>query len=115
MDSPTHKSPVAILGSHNAWHSQALQVSLESRGARVVYADATLLTAHLGARQDVSGSGISLRECALLLVREIPGGSLEQVIFRMDALHQLENTGLRVVNSPYAIEKMVDKYYTLSL
>jgi RimK family alpha-L-glutamate ligase len=33
----------------------------------------------------------------------------------MDALHQLENTGLRIINSPYAIEKMVDKYYTLSL
>ena len=48
-------------------------------------------------------------------MREIPGGSLEQVIFRMDALHQAENAGLRVINSPYAIEKMVDKYYTLSL
>ena len=48
-------------------------------------------------------------------MREVPGGSLEQVIFRMDALHQLENSGLRILNSPYAIEKMVDKYYTLSL
>lgn len=81
----------------------------------MVYADATQLTAHLGVCDDVSGSGMSLAKCDLLLVREIPGGSLEQVIYRMDALHQLENAGLRVVNSPYAIEKMVDKYYTLSL
>ena len=51
----------------------------------------------------------------LVLVRAVPGGSLEQVIYRMDALHQLENLGIRVVNSPGAIEKMVDKYYTSSL
>jgi RimK family alpha-L-glutamate ligase len=81
----------------------------------VSYADATQLTARLGAGAGVTASGIDLAGCDLLLAREIPGGSLEQVIFRMDALHQLENANLRVVNSPYAIEKMVDKYYTLSL
>ena len=88
---------------------------MEKHGARVAFVDAIQLTAKLGSGAGVSGSGISLAECDLLLAREIPGGSLEQVIFRMDALHQLENAGLRVVNSPYAIEKMVDKYYTLSL
>jgi len=81
----------------------------------VAYADAIQLTAQVGAQAEVSASGMDLARCDLLLVREVPGGSLEQVIFRMDVLHQLENAGLRVVNSPYAIEKMVDKYYTLSL
>ncbi len=81
----------------------------------MLFAEAAQLTAHLGTDDGVSVSKTPLSECDLLLAREIPGGSLEQVIFRMDALHQLENTGLRVVNSPYAIEKMVDKYYTLSL
>ena len=81
----------------------------------MVYADAAQLLARLGVNGDVSGSGMSLFDCDLLLVREVPGGSLEQVIFRMDVLHQVDNAGLPVVNSPYAIEKMVDKYYTLSL
>jgi RimK family alpha-L-glutamate ligase len=81
----------------------------------VTYVDATQLTSQLGKVAEVEGDGMPLSESDLLLVREVPGGSLEQVIFRMDALHQLENAGLRVVNSPYAIEKMVDKYYTLSL
>ncbi|MER3458633.1 MAG: hypothetical protein C4309_08425, partial [Chloroflexota bacterium] len=36
----------------------------------------------------------------------------EQIIFRMDALHRLEHIGVRVVNSPAAIERTVDKYYT---
>jgi RimK family alpha-L-glutamate ligase len=81
----------------------------------VVYVNAAQLTSRLGNIAEVDGGGIPLSEYDLLLVREVPGGSLEQVIFRMDALHQLENAGLRVVNSPYSIEKMVDKYYTLSL
>ena len=33
----------------------------------------------------------------------------------MDALHTMENRGIRIVNSPHTIEKTVDKYYTLSL
>ena len=110
-----NKPLVGILGTPGTWHSQALQDALELRGSRVVYFDATQLTARLGSGEGVSGNGMDLSGCDLLLAREVPGGSLEQVIFRMDALHQLENAGLRVVNSPYAIEKMVDKYYTLSL
>jgi RimK family alpha-L-glutamate ligase len=38
-------------------------------------------------------------------------GSLEQVIYRMDALRMLEHDGVRVVNSALAIEHGVDKYY----
>jgi RimK family alpha-L-glutamate ligase len=47
-----------------------------------------------------------------VLVRTIPTGSLEQIIFRMDALHRLERLGVRIVNSASAIEKTVDKYFT---
>ncbi len=53
-----------------------------------------------------------LEECRAVLVRTIPAGSLEQIIFRMDALHCLESLGVRVVNSARAIERTVDKYYT---
>ena len=48
-------------------------------------------------------------------MRAIPGGSLEQIIFRMDALHSLENAGVRIINSPTTIERTVDKYYTMTL
>lgn len=56
--------------------------------------------------------GECLEACRALLVRTIPVGSLEQIIFRMDALHRLENLGVRVINSASAIERTVDKYYT---
>jgi RimK family alpha-L-glutamate ligase len=47
-----------------------------------------------------------------IFVRAIPAGSLEQIIFRMDALFRLERAGVRVINSAKVIERTVDKYYT---
>lgn len=49
-----------------------------------------------------------------LLVRTMPPGSLEQVVFRMDALARLEAGGVRVINSPKSLECAVDKYLTTS-
>jgi RimK family alpha-L-glutamate ligase len=50
-----------------------------------------------------------------VLVRILPRGSLEQIIFRVDALHLLAARGVRVLNSARAIERTVDKYYTSGL
>src|SRR4029079_2481332 len=46
------------------------------------------------------------------LVRTVPAGSLEQVVFRMDVLHATAARGLRVLNPPRAVETCVDKYLT---
>jgi ribosomal protein S6--L-glutamate ligase len=48
-----------------------------------------------------------------LIVRTMPPGSLEQVVYRMDALWRLSAAGLAVLNPPKAIECAVDKYLTL--
>jgi ribosomal protein S6--L-glutamate ligase len=66
----------------------------------------------------VSASGadlatLDLKTLDALIVRTMPPGSLEQVIFRMDALGQLAAAGLLVINSPRAIEVAVDKYLAL--
>jgi RimK family alpha-L-glutamate ligase len=50
-----------------------------------------------------------------VLARIIPNGSLEQIIYRVDALHWLEDSGMRVMNSPRAIERSVDKFYASAL
>ncbi len=50
-----------------------------------------------------------LHEFEALLVRTMPPGSLEQVVFRMDALAQL-NEIVPVINPPRALEAAVDKY-----
>jgi RimK family alpha-L-glutamate ligase len=50
-----------------------------------------------------------------VLARIIPAGSLDQVIYRVDALHWIERRGIPVMNSPRAIERSVDKFYTTAL
>jgi len=59
--------------------------------------------------------GAVVSELDLLLVRGLPRGSLEQVIFRIDALHVLAAHGVRCVNTPRAIERTVDKSWTGAL
>jgi ribosomal protein S6--L-glutamate ligase len=48
-----------------------------------------------------------------LIVRTMPLGSLEQVIFRMDCLHVWQSKGTRVINSPRCLETSIDKWLTL--
>jgi ribosomal protein S6--L-glutamate ligase len=50
-----------------------------------------------------------------VLARIIPTGSLDQIIYRVDALHWVEKRGVPVMNSPRAIERSVDKFYTTAL
>jgi RimK family alpha-L-glutamate ligase len=66
------------------------------------------------------GVGVRSRElwldgCEAVIVRGIPRGSLEQVIFRVDALHALEAGGVTCVNGPRAIERTVDKFLASAL
>ena len=46
------------------------------------------------------------------IVRTMPSGSLEQVVFRVDVLHAAAANGVTIVNPPRAIETCVDKYLT---
>jgi len=57
---------------------------------------------------------LKLTDCDVCLVRAMPPGSLEQVIWRMDLLWTLEQQGVRIINPPKAIECAIDKFLTLS-
>src|SRR5690606_15769947 len=54
----------------------------------------------------------ALAEFEAVIVRTMPPGSLEQVVFRMDALARLEAAGVPVINSPKSLEAAIDKYLT---
>jgi len=56
-----------------------------------------------------------LQDLSAVLVRPIGRGSLDEIIFQMDSLHKLARHGMPIINPPPAIEKAVDKYYTLAL
>jgi RimK family alpha-L-glutamate ligase len=106
---------VAILGQRGGWHTESLLAALRRRGVAADCCAVTQLTARVAGRPRLTASGIQLDDHDVVFVRAIPSGSLEQVIFRMDALRCLEQAGVRVVNPPAAIEHGVDKYYTSAL
>jgi RimK family alpha-L-glutamate ligase len=103
---------VGVLGATDSWHTRSLSGSLAGRGHEVLTIPATRLRSEVDpdGRVHVRGpEDVRLDALDLLIVRGLPRGSLEQVIFRMDVLHVLAAQGVRCVNSPRAIEKTVDK------
>jgi ribosomal protein S6--L-glutamate ligase/tetrahydromethanopterin:alpha-L-glutamate ligase len=110
---------IGILGTTSGEQSILLQKALEARGAYVHIAHPKKLTSWLprGGTRTNSAAGLDLRleDLQALVVRYLPGGSLEQVIYRLNVLHRLERLGLKVINSADALEKTVDKYYATAL
>jgi len=103
--------------NQNAWCSSRLREAfLKSRVEPVCFSFSDL-TAQVGMPPNMLALGnINLvEELGAVLIRPIGRGSLDEVIFQMDALHKLSRDGLPVINHPAAIEKSVDKYYTLAL
>jgi RimK family alpha-L-glutamate ligase len=106
---------VAILGSRPGWHETRLETALVLRGVEAIVVPVTALVGHVGGGALLSAAGHRLDDCRAVIVRAIPPGSLEQVIFRVDALHRLTRFGVPVVNSPRCIERSVDKYFTSTM
>jgi RimK family alpha-L-glutamate ligase len=108
----TARLRAGILGATGSWHTRGLLRALADRGHAVSAIPATRLRSEIGADGDIhvwGPEGEDLARLDLLVLRGLPRGSLEQVIFRMDALHVLADHGVRCVNSPRAIERTVDK------
>ena len=106
---------VVILSARTGWHTDELIRALTARGHLAAVLPYEALIARVGVEAGLTSEQISILDADAVLARIIPGGSLEQLIYRVDALHWLENRGLRVVNSPRAIERSVDKFYTTTL
>jgi RimK family alpha-L-glutamate ligase len=106
---------VVVLASRQGWHTRELARALEARGHSGLIVPYEELTASIGGRPGLRGRGAELDQADAVLPRIIPSGSLEQTIFRLDALHRLEERGTRVMNSPRAIERTVDKFWTSAL
>jgi ribosomal protein S6--L-glutamate ligase len=104
---------IGILSSPESWYLADLK-----RAAGSQHQIAQLSWRDIGAAVDettlaVTANGVDLAALDALIVRTMPPGSLEQVIFRMDALGQLAAGKLMVINAPRAIEVAVDKYLAL--
>jgi RimK family alpha-L-glutamate ligase len=108
-----------VLGATGSWHSRRLLHALAARGHDCVAIPATRLWSEIGAdgsSRVLGPGGERVDALDVLIVRGLPRGSLEQVIFRMDALHLLaDRQGVRCVNDPRAIERTIDKSWAGSL
>ena len=103
------------LVSGQGWHVQDLHRAADHIGCRVVAVPFPELSGHIGeGPARIMAGGIDLGSTDGVLVRMMPPGTLEQVIFRMDALQRLEAFGVPILNPPRAIEAAVDKYLALA-
>jgi RimK family alpha-L-glutamate ligase len=106
---------VVVLAARAGWHTQELARAAADRGHQLSVLPYEGLVARIGPASGLRSRSTALDSAEVVLARIIPSGSLEQIIFRVDALHRLEERGIRVVNSPRAIERSVDKFWTSSL
>ena len=105
-----------VILSRPGWHADELCRALAERGhvGRVLPYESLVASFAAGRSRAtaLSSADAAVFEADAVLARFIPAGSLEQIVFRVDALHWIEERGVRVVNSPRAIERSVDKFYT---
>jgi len=106
---------LAVLAARTGWHTKELERAAAERGHQVVVLPYEGLVASIGPAPGLRSRSTELDGVDAVLARIIPSGSLEQIIFRVDALHRLEDRGVRVLNSPRAIERTVDKFWTSAL
>jgi RimK family alpha-L-glutamate ligase len=106
---------VAVLGSTGGWHARRLERALTARGHECGFAPVTRMVGRIESGVRVRSRELALEDCDIVLVRGIPRGSLEQVVYRVDVLHALAAAGVRAVNSAVAIERTVDKFLASTL
>jgi RimK family alpha-L-glutamate ligase len=95
---------IALLSAGDGWHVRDLQRAAAKRHHEAAAVDFRRLSAAVAHGPD------ALADFDAILVRTMPPGSLEQVVFRMDLLHRAQARGLAVLNPPRAVETCVDKY-----
>ncbi len=106
-------SRIAIFTERTGWHSEQLTAALADRGclSRTV----SLQRCGIDLTADTSGLRIPGFENALpdgVIVRGVPGGTLENIVLCLDVLHALREIGVPVQNDARAIERTVDKAMT---
>lgn len=107
---------IGIIGADKEeWHIKRLLKELVKKGAEAYLLPVTRFQANIGVTPRLSVRGYPIDDYDAVIVRRVPGGTAEQVFYRMDALHRLGELGVNVFNPSRSIEKAVDKYYTSAL
>lgn len=104
---------VAIVTDDPGWHGRVLREALIKQGFDSLFTSLTEASISITKPgNSIVFSGLEDNPPVGVFVRGVPGGSLEQVIFRLNILHMCVKQGIPVFNSPRAIERTVDKAMT---
>jgi RimK family alpha-L-glutamate ligase len=104
---------IAILSNGAGWHVRDLMRAAAELGHGAEPVDFRRVSASIpDASTSTTLNETSLSSYDAVIVRTMPPGSLEQVVFRMDVLRRVASPGRRVRNSPFALEPCIDKYLT---
>jgi ribosomal protein S6--L-glutamate ligase len=107
----------AVLATPDSWYARDLARAAGNNHEIVVLPFSSIsasvtLTSEFRPLNSVTSTGHNLTDFDAVLVRTMPPGSLEQVVFRMDCLGRYEAAGGVVMNPARAIEAAVDKFLT---
>jgi RimK family alpha-L-glutamate ligase len=104
---------VVILTDDPGWHGARLREAFRLRGIDASFASLRDCKFDLScSARSVVVPGFGDRLPDGVFVRGVPGGTLEQVVLRLDILHALKLLGVPVYNDGRAIERTVDKAMT---
>ena len=108
----TNIRQAVIFSDEPGWHGKSLYREFADRdiGARFVSLSACAFDLSAKSPSILIPGFERLPDAAF--VRGVAGGSLEEVVLRLDILHALEILGVPVFNSGRAIERTVDKGLT---
>ena len=100
---------IAVLGNAGSWYTSDLTRAAGDRH-EILPVSYQEIASTVDSTTTVTTRDVALNKLDAVLVRSMPPGSLEQIIFRMDALANLAAAGVKILNPPRAIEVAVDKY-----
>lgn len=103
---------IPVFTDDPGWHGKRLQEAFSVRGYQAVFVSLKdcFLNLTAGSTGVVIPGFDHLPKFAF--VRGVPGGTLQQVIARLDILHALEMLDVKVYNTGRAVERTVDKAMT---
>ena len=85
----------AILGSADSWYFKDLQRAADGMDHQLTALPFSSISATVGQQgQRITAGQQALHQFDAVLVRTMPPGSLEQVVFRMDVLDSLSRQGI---------------------
>ncbi len=100
---------LVVLGSVSSWYARDLAQAAQGRCPLRCLPFSALQAQVEGEHLHVASGTEPIAPDEVVLVRSMPPGSLEQVVFRMNLLHELAARGTVVVNPPRALELAIDK------